>query len=246
VVDNLSVVDGVAHWNVVFTRYAQDWEVDMVLSFYERLYSNRIWHRAVDRLVWNLSKRGIFEVKTLYKALASQEVVFFPWKSIWRVKSPKRVFFFVWTTALGKILTHDNLRRHHIVVVEWCCMCKKNVKSIDHLFLHYDVACAVWSFFYSLFGVEWVMPRRMLDLLSGWGTSLGHGQVQQIWKQVPLCVMWGLWCERNARVFEDVELPVLNLCRNVLNTLFVWALTYNPSRLIFAEFLHSFTFVSFD
>jgi hypothetical protein len=111
VVDNLSVVDGVAHWNVVFTRYAQDWEVDMVLSFYERLYSNRIQHGAVDRLVWNLSKRGIFEVKTLYRAFTSPEVVSFPWKSIWRVKSLKRLSFFVWTMALEKILTHDNMCR---------------------------------------------------------------------------------------------------------------------------------------
>jgi hypothetical protein len=46
----------------------------------------------------------------------------------------------VWTVALGKILTHDNLRRHHIVVVEWCCMCKKNGESIDHLLLHCGVA----------------------------------------------------------------------------------------------------------
>jgi len=66
------------------------------------------------------------------------------------------------------------------------------------------------------------MPRRVLDLLSGWGTLLGRGQVTQIWKQVPLCVMWGLWHERNARLFEDVELLVLELCRNVLNMLYVW------------------------
>jgi hypothetical protein len=32
VVDNLSVVGGVVHWNVLFTRYAQDWEVEMVMS----------------------------------------------------------------------------------------------------------------------------------------------------------------------------------------------------------------------
>jgi hypothetical protein len=49
----------------------------MVISFYERLYSNRIQHGAVDRLVWNLSKRGMFEEKTLFRALASQEVLSF-------------------------------------------------------------------------------------------------------------------------------------------------------------------------
>jgi hypothetical protein len=73
---------------------------------------------VVDRLVWSLSNRGHFEVKSFYKALASQEVVSFPWKSIWRVKTPLQVSFFVWTTALGKILMHDNLHRCHIVVVE--------------------------------------------------------------------------------------------------------------------------------
>jgi hypothetical protein len=54
----------------------------MVLSFYEHLYSNWIRHEKVDRLVWNLSKRGSFEVKTFYRALANQEAVSFPWKSI--------------------------------------------------------------------------------------------------------------------------------------------------------------------
>jgi hypothetical protein len=88
------------------------------------------------------------------------------------------VAFFVWTAALEKILTHDNLRRRHIVVVEeWCCMCKKNGESIDHLLFHCDVTRVVWSYFYNLFGVEWVMPRRVLDLLSGWGTLLGRSHV---------------------------------------------------------------------
>jgi hypothetical protein len=86
------------------------------------------------------------------------------------------VSYFVWTVTLGKILTHDNLRRCHIVVVEWCCMCKKNEEFIGHLLLHYDVARHIWSFFYSLFGVEWVMLRRVLDLLNSWGNSLGRGQ----------------------------------------------------------------------
>jgi hypothetical protein len=83
-------------------------------------------------------------------------------------------------------------------------------------------------FFYSLFGVEWVKPQQVLDLLSSWGNSLGRGQVQQIWKQVSL-----------------YEMPVLELRRNVLNTLFVWVSTHHsPSSVTFAEFLISCSFVS--
>jgi len=69
VVDNLSVVGGVAQWNVLFTRYAQDWEVEMVMTFYKQLYSIQIRHGEVDRVVWNLSKKMNFAVKTFYKAL---------------------------------------------------------------------------------------------------------------------------------------------------------------------------------
>jgi hypothetical protein len=37
--------------------------------------------------------------------------VWFPSKGIWGVKAPRRVFFYVWTVAWGKILTCDNLMR---------------------------------------------------------------------------------------------------------------------------------------
>jgi hypothetical protein len=79
-VDNLSLVGGVAHWTVLFTRYAQAWEVEMVMSFYELLYSIRVPHGEVDRVVWSLSKRRNFEVKTFYKALVCHETDSFPWK----------------------------------------------------------------------------------------------------------------------------------------------------------------------
>jgi hypothetical protein len=93
-------------------------------------------------------------VQTFYKALVCHEADTFPWKGIWCVKAPKRVAFFVWTAALGKILTHDNLRRRGIVVVEWCVMCKKHGESVDHLLLHCGMAklfgvlfidCSGWS-----------------------------------------------------------------------------------------------------
>jgi hypothetical protein len=94
---NLVVQDGVTQWNVIFTRPVQDWEVEMVLSFFARLYSIPVQHGEDDRLVWSLSKRGQFEVESFYEVLNRQDGPSFPWKSIWRVKAPARVAFFVWT-----------------------------------------------------------------------------------------------------------------------------------------------------
>jgi len=54
-----------------------------------------------------------------------------------------------------------------------CYLCCMNIVLCD-------VARVVWSYFYSLFGVEWVMPSSVLDLLSGWGTLLGRGSVIRI------------------------------------------------------------------
>jgi predicted DNA-binding protein with PD1-like motif len=54
---------------------------------------------------------------------------------------------FEWLVALGKILTMDNLRKWHIIVVDWCCLCKKNGETVGGLLLHCEVACAIWNVF---------------------------------------------------------------------------------------------------
>ena len=79
-------------------------------------------------------QREQLEVRSYYHVLTILIGSPFPWKNIWRIKVPSRVAFFVWTAALRKILTLDSLRKRNIIMVDWCCMCKKIEKSIDHLF----------------------------------------------------------------------------------------------------------------
>jgi hypothetical protein len=131
------------------------------------------------------------------------------------------VTVFVWSTALGKILTHDNLRKRNAVVIEWCCMCKKNGESIDHLLLHCEVACDLWSYILILFGVEWVMPRTVLKLLTNWGALVGYGCAKEAWRLASLCLLWCIWRERNARLFEDVETSMVELQKRLLNLLYI-------------------------
>jgi hypothetical protein len=129
------------------------------------------------KICWIPSKRKSFEVKSYYQVLShpsSNVRASFPWKGIWKVKAPPRVAFFVWTAILGKILTLDNLRKRNIIVMEWCCLCKTSGESIDHLFIHCEVASELWTVFFQLFGVAWVMPHRVSELLGCWRGQLGQ------------------------------------------------------------------------
>jgi hypothetical protein len=76
-------------------------------------------------MCWIPSKRKSFKVKSYCHVLSTPMSSLFPWKIIWKVKTLSRVAFFVWTTAFEKTLTLDNLRKRHVIVVDWCCMCKK-------------------------------------------------------------------------------------------------------------------------
>lgn len=72
------------------------------------------------------------------------------WQKTWLLKME---LFNGMLAALRKILTHDNLRKRNVVVIEWCCMCKKNKESIEHLLLHCEVTQDLWSYILTLFGV---------------------------------------------------------------------------------------------
>jgi hypothetical protein len=90
--------------------------------------------------------------------------------------------------ALGKILTLDNLRKRQVIVIDRCCMCKKNEESVDHLLLlHCEVACVLWNALFSRFNLSWVMPRRVVDLFACWWTG-GCSRSAVVWNMVLCCL----------------------------------------------------------
>jgi hypothetical protein len=88
-----------------FSHPVYDWEVEAVSRFFEMLYTLKIGSEGDDKMCWIPVQKKSFRVKSYYKVLSSPIQSSFPWKSIWKVKVPPRVAFFVWTATLGKILT---------------------------------------------------------------------------------------------------------------------------------------------
>ena len=67
----------------------------------------------------------MFDVRSYYQAFQVESRIDFFWRAIRKTKSLKKVEVFVWTVVHGKILMVDNFCRQNIIMVGWCCMCKK-------------------------------------------------------------------------------------------------------------------------
>jgi hypothetical protein len=81
------------------------------------------------------------------------------------------------------------------------------------------------------------MPRTVLELLNSWGAAIGYDRTKEAWRLAPLCLLWCIWRERNARLFEDIETSMVELRKRLLNTLYIWIASYHS--------LNVFTYVDF-
>ena len=123
--------------------------------------------------------------------------------------------FFMWIVAHGQILTLDNLMLCGRPLVNRCCMCCCNAESVYHLLLFCPIAHSLWMYMLWLFGIDWVMPDSVVDLLFCWYHWLGKHS-SDIWNLVPSCLMWTIWTKRNRRSFEDegkTVVQLLELCQ---------------------------------
>ena len=134
----------------------------------------------------------------------------------------------MWTAAHGQILTLDNLMLCGCILVNHCCLCCSNTESVDHLLLLCPIAHSLWMYMLWLFGIEWVMPGSVVDLLFCWYHWLGKHS-SNIWDLVPGCLMWTIWTERDRRTFEDEEKTVVQLLEYCQWTLFDWSCCWGYS-----------------
>ena len=88
-------------------------------------------------------------------------------------------------------------------------MCKCNSESVDHLFLHCPVASELWDMIFGLFGVSWVMPLSIVGLFACQQGCFGRHRNGDIWKIVPLCLMWCIWRREIVDVLKTLSILCL-------------------------------------
>ncbi|RVW55322.1 hypothetical protein CK203_089055 [Vitis vinifera] len=152
-------------WNPRFIRQLNDWELEEVDIFFERLYDHAIFMDTEDSVEWVDTKSSIFSV---------------------------RVAFFVWEATWAKILTLDQLKKRGWKMPNRCYMCKEEEEMSIHILLHCLKAHILWQLIFALFGVHWVMHSSVRGLLLNWGGFPIGRKREKAWKVALLC-LFGLF-----------------------------------------------------
>ena len=120
-------------WNLRFYKDFHDKELEPAFSFLDFIQSQILRGVGCNSPHRYLNGNGKFDIWSFYNKIRGTSIPSFPWKGISKVKVPKRVAFFMWTTAHGWILTLDTLMLQGLPLVNRCYMCCHNEESVDHL-----------------------------------------------------------------------------------------------------------------
>ena len=103
---------------------------------------------------------------------------------------------------------------------------------------------ALWCEAFAVFGIQWVMPRSVSSFFFIWRNWFGK-HLSTVWNMVLACLMWLVWQERNARIFEDNERTLDHLKSLIFGALFQWTRIWGCTNCIsLSEFLVSIFFSS--
>lgn len=195
-------------WNFHFFRNLLDREVSELQFLLSVLDSTHL-SSEVDKRIWTLDPSGVFSCKSYFQFLthSPNRVYFLLDKLIWKSKTPVKVKSFVWTAVLNKINTNDMLQKRRPLTAlspNWCIMCRSTSESGDHLFLHCSTATLIWNKLFGIFGESWACPLSLNQFLAMNFRGFGcRKEARTLWLCLVFAILWCLWLERNARIFQD-------------------------------------------
>lgn len=127
----------------------------------------------------------------------------------------------VWRLWKIRLPTNDNLKRYHINIVSRCYCCEIfQQEDVEHLFLIASIALQLWRFFAAKAGIDVRNSHLQQVFIKCWKMS-GSTKIQQVFKVVPMIIVWELWKRRNARR-HGKELSISSLIYYCQNSIYLF------------------------
>lgn len=182
-----------------------------------------------DDRVWDENKQ-IFLANTVLKLLINKRwvsvtsvVVDFPYDLVWNsLFVPPKVDFFVWTLIRGRVLTVDNLKKRGIFCVNRCTVYGVEEETVHHLFVDCRISESIWDFFGLSFHAAFLSVQSIMERLNTKPNRALSKLGMRYWDSRFHAFCWGIWKERNNRVFEGKSRNLQQILGNIKQLIWDW------------------------
>jgi hypothetical protein len=160
-----------------------------------------------DKVIWKNAADGAFSVKTAHNLFFMATIKFACAKPIWKLKAPVKCKFFMWLAVHRRYLAADNLERRGWPHNTFCPLCQNNPEDCTHLFVHCRFSQQVWGRFRTWTKANFPIPSDNFRSTEEWWLEARKGAPKNLRRDfdtVTILVHWGLWKERNARIFQQI------------------------------------------
>jgi len=142
------------------------------------------------------------------------------WKNLWNCSTLPKIDMFSWSLTHERILTGENLQKRGITGPFRCPLCIEAAENISHLFLKCPYTISVWEDVLKLLGGGVRLPDTIQDWFTSWekqyhGELIQKNGIRDCWLKLPKLICWGIWNERNHRIFQEKAQPAWKIASKV-------------------------------
>jgi ribonuclease HI len=173
-----------------------------------------------DELIWHFERDGHYSVRSAHHLLkqnhsrdmaeSSGHQTSKLWSEIWKAPVPNRVRNFLWRLAKNILPTRANLAKKGVQIENLCPLCNSEPETIDHTFLHCQIARLTW--FASQIGVH--APQSMP--LNQWLLQ-GLTCEETMGAQLFCVLLWKIWGARNNLIFNSKPVNPIEVAQDAMS-----------------------------
>jgi hypothetical protein len=210
--------EGGGAWS--WRRRLWSWEEELLEECRQLLNGVTVQANIIDRWQWDPDIQNGYTVRGAYQILIT------PVSSttddntvlVWHKQVPLKVSIVAWRLLKDRLPTRSNLHRRDNIPTDGvsCVSGCGSEESASHLFIHCDVFGSLWQHVRSWIGVTGVDPLNINDHFFQFihytvFSKARRSFLQLLW----LLFVWLIWGERNNRIFNNVETPIVQLLDKV-------------------------------
>jgi len=146
-------------------------------------------------MIWQFSSNGVYSTQSLYKVINFRGIQPVVVPSLWSIKVPPRVHYFLWLLSKNKFLLEIILERG------WKLRMAPVFSVVRrHLFSEYGVATQLWFVLSHIFKFQ--LGCSLLSIGQYWLSDKKNGVLNNI---VTSTALWSLWKLRNSFCFQNAS-----------------------------------------